>query len=233
MESETELSHDNPQLDPKLLEWSSYFLPYQVPLKEKWKDLLLVLNGSSWPVKSFLKSNVRARGTLLIQELFNDVILIAPEVISRSATTRGVFRIIIFDNIALIQDDEEQVSKNFFLEYLLPILDLSDEEIKEIRINAMRIRSLARKITPTSLTLLVNNQTAGVDGLEKITLSGQNVIRGIQTLKDRQEVDLKADSIGPWIDIETKTIRFTMGKGVLLVDGLTDDLIEVLKSTLE
>ena len=82
---------------------------------------------------------MRARGTLHIQELFENVILIAPEVISRSATTRGIFRIIIFGNIALIQDDEEQVSKNFFLEYLLPILDVSEEEIKEIRINAMRI----------------------------------------------------------------------------------------------
>lgn len=233
MASETEVSHDHQQLDPKLLEWSSYFQPYRIPLKENWKDLLLVLNGSSWPVKSFLKSNVRARGILHIQEIFEGVVLIAPEVISRSATTRGVYRIILFSNIALIQVDEEQVSKTFFMEYLLPILEVTDEEAKEIRINAMRIRGLARKITPTSLTLLVNNQTAGVDGLEKITLSGQNVIRGIQTLKDRQEVDLKADSIGPWIDIETTSLRFTMGKGILLVDGVSIDVIDIIKTTLE
>ena len=192
-----------------------------------------MLNGSSWPVKSFLKSHVRARGTLHILELFENVILIAPEVISRSATTRGIFRIIIFNGIALIQDDEDHISKNFFIEYVLPILDLSEDEIKEIRINAMRIRSLARKITPTKLTLLVNGQTAGVDGLEQITLTGHNVIRGIQTLKDRQEVDLKADSIGPWIDIETNVLRFTMGKGILLKDGATKEVMEIVKSTLE
>ena len=233
MEAETEISTEDAQLESKLLEWTSYFLPYHIPLKEKWKDILLVLNGSSWPVKSFLKSNARARGTLHILELFDNALLIAPEIISRSATTRGIFRIVLFNDIALIQDDEEQVSRNFFKEYLLPILDVSEEDIKEIRINAMRIRSLARKITPIKLTLLVNNQTAGVDGLEEITLSGHNVIRGIQTLKDRQEVDLKADSIGPWIDIETSSLRFTMGKGILLKEGASKEIIDVVKSTLE
>ena len=232
MES-TEVTSEESQMDPKLLEWSSYFLPFQIPLKENWKAILLVLNGSSWPVKTFLKSHVRARGILHIHEILDDVILIAPEVISRSATTRGIFRIILFGSVALIQVDEDQVSKNFFIEYLLPILDLSDEDIKEIRINAMRIRGLARKITPTKLTLLVNNQTAGVDGLEEITLTGRNVIRGIQTLKDRQEVDLKADSIGPWIDIETTALRFTMGKGILLKEGASKEIIDVVKSTLE
>lgn len=231
MEAETEIRQEE-SVDSKLLEWTSYFLPFQVPLKEKWKDLLLELNGSTWPVKSFLKSNVRARGTLHILELFDGALLIAPEVISRSATTRGVFRIVLFNDIALIQDDEEKVSKNFFKDYLLPILELTEEEIKEIRINAMRIRSLARKITPIKLTLLVNNQTAGVDGLEQITLTGHNVIRGIQTLKDRQEVDLKADSIGPWIDIETTSLRFTMGKGILLKEGASKEIIDVVKSTL-
>ncbi len=232
MEAETEISQEESQLDSKLLEWASYFLPFQVPLKEKWKEILLVLNGSSWPVKSFLKSNARARGTLHVLELFEGVLLIAPEVVSRSATTRGIFRILLFNDIALIQDDADQVSKNFFKDYLLPILELTEEEIKEIRINAMRIRSLARKITPIKLTLLVNNQTAGVDGLEQITLSGHNVIRGIQTLKDRQEVDLKADSIGPWIDIETTSLRFTMGKGILLKEGASKEVIDVVKSTL-
>ena len=232
MES-TELANEEAQIDPKLLEWSSYFLPFYIPLKENWKDLLSVLNGSSWPVKTFLKSHVRARGTLHIYEIFKDVLLIAPEVISRSATTRGIFRILLFGTVALIQVDEDQVSKNFFMEYLLPILDLSEEDIKEIRINAMRIRGLARKITPIKLTLLVNNQTAGVDGLEEITLTGRNVIRGIQTLKDRQEVDLKADSIGPWIDIETTSLQFTMGKGIFLKEGASKEVIDVIKSTLD
>ena len=59
------------------------------------------------------------------------------------------------------------------------------------------------------------------------------MIRGIQTLKDRQEVDLKADSIGPWIDIETTALRFTMGKGILLKEGASKEIIDVVKSTLE
>ena len=233
MESEAEFIHDDPQIDSKLFEWTLYWLPFQIPLKEKWKDLLLALNGSSWPVKNFLKSNVRARGVFHVREVFENVLLIAPEVISRSATTRGIFRILIFNNIALIQDEDDHVSKAIFLEYLIPILEVNDSDIKEIRINAMRIRGLARKIIPTKLTLLVNNQTAGVDGLEQITLSGQNIIRGIQTLKDRQEVDLKADSIGPWIDIETNSLRFTMGKGIFIKEGATKEILDVVKTTLE
>ena len=233
METESEFVHEDPETDSKLFEWDFYWTPFQVPLKEKWKEILLALNGSSWPVKNFLKSNVRARGTLHIRELFDDVILIAPEVISRSATTRGVFRILIFNNIALIQDDEDKVTKHIFNDYFLPIVDVSIDEIKEIRVNAMRIRGLAKKITPTKLTLLVNNQTAGVDGLEQITLTGQDVIRGIQTLKDRQEVDLKANSIGPWIDIETNSLRFTMGKGIYIKEVASKELIDVVTSTLE
>jgi hypothetical protein len=233
MASESETIHESSEVDPKLLEWTSYWSPFQITLKERWKEILLVLNGSSWPVKNFLKSNVRARGVLHILEPFENVLLVAPEVISRSATTRGIFRILIFENIVLVQVDEDDISKNIFMEYLSPILELSEEEIKEIRINAMRIRNLARKITPIKLTLLVNNQTAGVDGLEQITLSGHNVIRGIQTLKDRQEVDLKADSIGPWIDIETATLRFTMGKGILLKNGASKEVLDVMKTTLE
>ena len=233
MESEAEFVHDETQIDAKLFEWSLYWLPFQIQLKDNWKDLLLALNGSSWPVKNFLKSNVRARGVLHVREVFDNVMLIVPEVISRSATTRGMFRVLIFDNIALIQDEDEHTSKAIFLEYLIPILDVNDSDIKEIRINAMRIRSLARKIIPTKLTLLVNNQTAGVDGLEQITLTGNNIIRGIQTLKDRQEVDLKEDSIGPWIDIETQALRFTMGKGIFINDGATKDILDVVNSTLE
>ena len=221
-------------IDPKIMEWDSYWQPYQITLKENWKDLLLALNGSSWPVKNFLKSAAKARGVLHIVEICNNVILIAPEIVSRSASTRGMFRILIFENFAFIQVEEDNISSKIFTEYFSPVLELEEENIKEIRINAMRIRNLAKKITPIKLTLLVNNQTAGVDGLEQITLTGKNVLRGIHTLKDRQEVDLKADSIGPWIDIETvNNLRFTMGKGIFFKNEVNSEFFDFMKTALE
>ena len=215
----------------KILNWDCYWKPFQFDLQENWKKLILSLNGSSWPVKSFVKSNVKVRGILHVSELSKDVILIAPEIISKSAKYRKIFRIIIHGKFALSQIDKNSYTQNIFLDYICPLFNIQSDQVKEIRINAMKIRKLSKIVTPTMLTLLVNFQTAGVQGLEHLTLTGDNVIRGIKTLYDRQEVDLKADSIGPWIDIESDKIRFTMGKGIILKDT-SEKSIEILVSSL-
>jgi hypothetical protein len=130
-------------------------------------------------------------------------------------------------NIILIEsvDDGTKVFEN----YITPTFGINNPQ--EIRINAMRIRKLAKNgsETPVKLTLLVNNQTAGVEGLETLTLVGENIIRGIQTLKDRQEVDLKAESIGPWIEIETDSIKLEMAKG-LKIKNMKKEALDLLSS---
>ena len=218
----------------RIFEYDEYWKPFMFNEgnPDKWKEILLALNGSTWPVKSFVKSNVRVRGILHISEVSTNVLLVAPEVISKSINQRSIFRILIIDNYALVQDDEGEISKKFLFEYIAPIFDLSQDNFKEIRINAMKIRKLARNITPTRLTLLVNNQTAGVEGLEQLTLTGQDVMRGIRTLKDRQEVDLKAESIGPWIELESDDISFKMGKGIYLKNK-NEKIFSILSETLK
>ena len=79
------------------------------------------------------------------------------------------------------------------------------------------------------MTILVNNQTAGVDGLETITIAGDNIIRGIQTLKDRQEVDIKADALGPWTEIETPSLKLEIGKGIR-IKKISFSTIELLST---
>ena len=179
------------------------------------KTIILNLNDIVWPVKKYIScKGIHARGRIKVISIFDGIYLVIAEVISKSINIRGMFRylLLVHNNIILVEEAGIEGDK-LFMDYIVPTFQLTN--VSEIRINAMRIRKLAKNNseTPTKLTLLVNNQTAGVDGLETLTLTGENIIRGIQTLKDRQEVDLKAESIGPWIEIETHSIKFEMGKG--------------------
>ena len=215
-----------PEKEAELLDFSSYWQPYKIKSKNQTFD---EFNGKSWPVKKFVKTNVKVRGILHVVQLFDDVWLFVCEIISKSTNIRQLYRFIILDQIILVEKDEEDINYNIFEKYICSLLQF--EEPKEIRVNVLRNRSLAKKGIPIRLTLLVNNQTAGVEGLEQITLTGDNVIRGIQTLNDRQEVDLKADSIGPWIEVETNELRYQMGKGIF-VKSVSETAFKVIKSTL-
>lgn len=214
--------------------WSTYWKPYQVKPPEggiaEMQQQLLGLDSKAWPVKTYVKSGqIRVRGMVHVRSLYPEVLLLAAEVVSKSINVRGVFRMIFLGDLVLVENDAENLAYTLFAQYFCPLLGI--EETKEVRVNAMRVRSLAMKSTPTRLTLLVNNQTAGVDGLEQITLVGENIMRGIKTLKDRQEVDLKADSIGPWVEVETLHLRYKMGEGVF-VKEVSESTFAVVRSTL-
>lgn len=176
--------------------WKVYKVEVKLP-----KDKIIAEDGNAWPVKRYVSAGgIRARGTLHVSEIAKDKLWIIAEVISKSINVRGMFRYLLFieeDKGIILVEDTDQDGEKVFQEFILPTFKL--ENAKENRVNAMRVRKLAKNgtETPVRLTLLVNNQTAGVDGLETITLTGSNVNRGIITLKDRQEVDLKAESIGP------------------------------------
>lgn len=196
--------------------FTGFWKVYQtnIDLDDPWEEFILSLNGKSWPVRSFIKCKTRVRGEQSCFELAKGVFLVAFSVRSKSPKLRNIFRIVVTKSFALIQNDQEGVSKRLFSELILPKFNL--KESKEIRVNAMKIRKLIKIVTPTRLTLKVNFENAGVEGLESLILTGSNVIRGIQTLKDRQEVDLKADSIGTMVELESENLCFVIGKGLLL-----------------
>ena len=190
----------------------------------------LLQNNTVWPVKKFITSKgIRARGRVDISEILPNTLLIITEIISKSINIRGWYRFLVLvdDNLVFVESKDE--SNKIFQEYIVPTFKVQNPS--EIKINAMRIRKLAKNGSeaPVKLTLLVNNQTAGVDGLETLTLTGENIVRGIQTLKDRQEVDLKAESIGPWIEIETKSIKLEMSKG-LKIKSMKKEALNLLSS---
>jgi hypothetical protein len=167
-------------------------------------------------VKRFISCRgIRARGILTLREVFPNVIFLAAEIISKSINIRGTYRyLFLYPQNVLLAEHRDEEGEKLLYQYIAPTFQTSD--LSEIKINAMRIRKLAKNgiEMPIKLTMLVNYQTAGVEGLETVTLTGENIIRGIQTLKDRQEVDLKAEAIGPWIEIETNSLKLEMSKGV-------------------
>lgn len=205
--------------------WKPYKVDSFSPLNEFFN-----LNDAVWPVKKFISSKgIRARGRIEVVEILPKTILIIAEIISKSINIRGWYRfLVLYDaNIILTESIDEGIK--VFEKYVTPTFGINNPQ--EIRINAMRIRKLAKNGTeaPVKLTLLVNNQTAGVEGLETLTLVGENIIRGIQTLKDRQEVDLKAESIGPWIELETNSIKLEMAKG-LKIKNIKKEALDLLTS---
>lgn len=213
--------------ESELLNFKAYWKPFKIDSENL---SISNIHGRTWPVKNFVKTNVRVRGILIVKQLYKNVWVLGAEIISKSNSIRALYRYIIIDQLVLVEEDENGICFKIFQDFICPLLKIGKST--EIRVNVMRNRSLAKKGIPIRLTILVNNQTAGVEGLEQMTLTGDNVIRGIQTLHDRQEVDLKADSIGPWIDVETKDLRYRMGKGIF-VKNTTEMAFSILKATLD
>ena len=123
------------EVDPRIFDCDSYWKPYKFVEgnPKQWKKILLSLNGSTWPVKSYLKSSVRVRGVLHIIEVSENVILLAPEVISKSINNRRIFRIIIIEGYALVQDETDGISKKFLIDYVAPLFKLSEAHFKELK----------------------------------------------------------------------------------------------------
>ncbi|HKZ41938.1 MAG TPA: hypothetical protein VJ044_13320 [Candidatus Hodarchaeales archaeon] len=173
---------------------------------------------------------IQARGRIVVREIVPDTILVAAEVISKSTNIRGIYRyLMLLKGEILLVEDVDEDGERLYTNYFMPTFKITDPS--EIKINAMRIRKLAKNgvESPIRMTILVNNQTAGVDGLETITIAGDNIIRGIQTLKDRQEVDIKADALGPWTEIETPSLKLEIGKGIR-IKKISFSTIELLST---
>lgn len=220
---------EDPEVSEKLVIDDILWKPFKVDSFASSKEFFQ-MNGTVWPVKRFISSKgIRARGRIEIIELLPNTILVIAEIISKSVNIRGWYRYLILHDANIILVESKIGGAKIFEDYIISTFKVTNPQ--EIRINAMRIRKLAKNGTeaPVKLTLLVNNQTAGVDGLETLTLVGENIIRGIQTLKDRQEVDLKAESIGPWIELETKSIKLEMTKG-LKIKNMKKEALDLLSS---
>ncbi|MHA2296154.1 MAG: hypothetical protein ACXAEU_14105 [Candidatus Hodarchaeales archaeon] len=205
-------------------EWTPYkIISASIDLKR-----IESMNGSSFPVSKYVSAGkTKVTGLLHAHEILKGNYVVATEFKSRSALLRKTYRFLFLtkDNILLVEALEG--GKEILDKFLLAKLALSPENLKQKRVNAMVIKRIARKFIPLRLTFLISIETAGVEGLTHITLEGDNVIRGIETLRSRQEYDLDPSNLGPWTAVETETVNVAVRKPIK-VKKVNSELFQTL-----
>ncbi|MFW9995327.1 MAG: hypothetical protein ACFFD4_25040 [Candidatus Odinarchaeota archaeon] len=199
----------------KIVDLAGEWLPYK--LKFPLTDLknIAKMNSKSFPVSEFTgSSKTKVSGTFHVYEILDEIYVIAAEFKSRSALLRKTYRYLILAKEGILLAEALKGTKEILEKLLLPKLGLSSDNIKERNVNAMIVKKVARKFIPQRLTFLISIETAGVDGLTSISLEGDNVKRGLETLKSRQEFDLDPSNLGPWTAVETETVNVAVRKPV-------------------
>lgn len=134
---------------------------------------------------------------------------------SRSPSLRGEFRFIISKESDYFFLEKKKFVKDKFIEfteYLSVNLDYAQERIK-----ALLIRRIVKEgHVLTNLKVKLTLETTGIEGLSLISIEGENVLRGLETLKDRQEKSLDFVVSGPWIGAGTKDFHLEVAKGLKL-----------------
>ena len=148
---------------------------------------------------------------LVIDEFY----FITLECRSRSPSLRGEFRFIISKDSDYFFLEQKEGIKEKFVEYL-DYLSISMDYVQE-RIKALLIRRIVKEgHVLTNLKVKLTLETTGIEGLSLISIEGENVLRGLETLKDRQEKSLDFVVSGPWIGAGTKDFHLEVGKGLKL-----------------
>ncbi|MHA1450730.1 MAG: hypothetical protein ACTSP4_15085 [Candidatus Hodarchaeales archaeon] len=208
-------------------DWTPYTLNEACP-SEKIKSLA----GKSFPVEGFTgKSKTSVSGVFHVHKIYEQVFIIAAEFKSRSISQRKIFRYLFLTEAGILLSEVAERADDFLKAIVLPRLTLTADDITLKKINARIIRRIAKKFTPIRLSFMISIETAGVEGLSYITLEGDNVIRGMETLKSRQEFDLDPSNLGPWVVVETETVKIAV-KNPIKVKKATPRLYETLSYAL-
>jgi len=182
----------------------------------------LQMRGKTFNVSKYLdKNHTKIRGSFSISELGEHAIFILLEFSSRSAAHRQKFRFIYVPSSKIILIEPKNLALELVKNEILPHISKEPDKITHKRPNARLIRNLAKPsddsrppIVLNYLKIKVSLETSGIEGLSQITIHGDDVIRGAETLEQRHEISLKFMNSGPWIGAGTKDFRFEVRKGL-------------------
>ncbi len=101
-------------------------------------------------------------------------------------------------------------------------------ELEEIKIPPYKLRGIIEQsgVPVKRLTISTPVEISGTKGIYKITLEGEDVIRGIDEILSRHQVDLR--KVGGWSSFETSEISLTIEGSAKTKDEDAEKIIEEL-----
>ena len=171
--------------------------------------------------KYLLKEHTKIKGIFSVRELSEHAILVLVEFSSRSTILRRAFRFIYLPSIKTILLEPKDLAIEILKNEVLPFITKEPDKITQKPIRARLIRSLTKKreerkpsFSLTHLKIRISLETSGIEGLNHITIQGDDVLRGAETLEQRHEISLKFMNTGPWIGAGTKDFMLEVGRGL-------------------
>jgi len=166
-------------ISPKRI-FSSYLVIQSMPIA------LDTFSEAEFSARDYLHSgSISVRGRLHALALPESCILLVIEFSSRSPYYRRFYRYIVGPSFFLVEENEGAM--DLFQELLQPLLILFDFEPNQISSKQFK-RIFQGDFTVLEIELEVDE--SAVPGLSRISLTGDNLVRGVRTLRSRQEVDV-------------------------------------------
>lgn len=167
------------------------------------------------------EGEIKAKGLFLLRELVEHVNFILVEFSSRSTVYKRLFRFIYLPTVKIILLEPKELAEEVLKDEILPFITKDPDQIKRNPIRAKTIRILTKKTDEaktafnlTHLIIRISLETSGIEGLSRIIIQGDNVIRGAETLEQRHEVSLGFMNSGPWVGAGTKDFALEVGRGI-------------------
>lgn len=168
----------------RLISPDKSFIPYQVI--QRMPITPIDFSGVDFSARDYINTgSVAVRGRIHALALPEDLILFVIEFSSRSAYYRQFYRYLIGDSFFLMEQKEDAL--NLFQELIQPLLIAFDFEPNPISPKHFE-RTLQLGLPVLEIDLEINDPA--VPNLSTLSLTGDNLIRGVKTLRSRQEVDV-------------------------------------------
>lgn len=117
---------------------------------------------------------------------------------------------ILGDGLLLVEEAER-------LEWVLELLSSAlGAELEPVTFPPFLLRELAKRSVVRRAVVFLDGQITGAPGLSRVVVEGENVVKGAEKLRSRQELNFW--SAGPLLEVETDEFMFSSG-GLVKVKG--------------
>ncbi|MBS7247038.1 MAG: hypothetical protein QXX18_04330 [Candidatus Jordarchaeales archaeon] len=118
---------------------------------------------------------------------------------------------IVGNGLLLVEEDE-------WLEWVLELLSIAlGAELNSVTFPPFLLRELAERNVVRRAVVFLDGQITGAPGLSRVVVEGENVVKGAEKLRSRQELNFW--SAGPLLEIETDMFMFSSSGRVKIKDG--------------
>ena len=213
--------------------WEIYQISKTKPLSHLQK------RKKTFSVDKYLpKEYTKIKGIFSIKEISEHAILVLIEFSSRSMILKRTFRFVYLPSVKTILLEPKDLAMEVLQNEVLPFISKEPNKINQKLIRARSIRSLTKSrdegepsFPLTHLKIKISLETSGIEGLSQITIQGDDVLRGAETLEQRHEISLKFMNSGPWVGAGTKDFMLEVRKGIQ-IHQLEDESLKNIATVL-